>query len=169
VSRAVLSVEAIESEALWAFCLALYARSEVEAACLALQDQHGFDVMIVLFCIYAGHSGQTLDKDTVSQAIKVGRDWGHEIVGPLRLVRRRLKTPPPGVDPHDAYRLRTRLQGLEQDAERIQHEQLFKLLAPKTYPSPTAARANLTTYAGMLGINPPVHVDTLLKAAFPRG
>ena len=170
MSRVELSPDKIEAEALWAFCLALYARSEVEAACLNLQDEHGFDVMIVLFCIYAGHKGQKLSAKTLEQAAEIGREWGRNIVGPLRLVRRRLKNNiPAAVDPHDAYRLRTRLQALEQDAERIQHEQLFKLIAGSAPPSQAAARANLVSYAGKLGVSPPEEFDLLLKAAFPRG
>ena len=169
MSRAFLSAEAMEAEALWAFCLALYARSEVEEACLNLQDRHGFDVMLVLFCVYAGRVGQALDRATLDDAIAIGRSWGSDIVGPLRLVRRRLKTPPVGVDPHDAYRLRTRLQALEQDAERIQHEQLSKLLSGKSVPSAQTARANLRAYAQALGISAPQAFDVLVTAAFPKG
>ncbi len=169
MSRALLKADAIEAEALWAFCLSLYARSEVEAACLTLQDRHGFDVMIVLFCVYAGHMGQRIDDTVLDRAIEIGRDWGQSIVSPLRVVRRKLKTPPPGVDPHDAYRLRTRLQALEQDAERIQHEQLFGLLTSKAPPSLNSARANLLAYANRLAIARPQAFDVILDAAFPRG
>jgi uncharacterized protein (TIGR02444 family) len=169
MSRALLTAESVEAEALWAFCLSLYARSEVEAACLNVQDRHGCDVMIVLFCIYAGHLGQRVDSITMDLAIEIGRGWGQDIVGPMRQVRRKLKTPPASVDPHDAYRLRTRLQALEQDAERIQHEQLFALLSGKAAPSLNAARSNLIAYAERLGIARPQAFDVILDAAFPKG
>jgi uncharacterized protein (TIGR02444 family) len=159
----------VEAEALWAYCLALYARSEVEEACLTLQNSYGFDVMIVLFCIYAGHLGQRIDPVTLERATQIGREWGQEIVSPMRLVRRRLKSPPIGVDAHDAYRLRSRLAALEQDAERIQHEQLFKLLSGRSTASSAAARFNLTSYAEKLGVRPPKEFDTVIEAAFPKG
>lgn len=168
MARLTVTPETLEAEALWGFCLALYARSEVEAACLALQDEHNFDVMIVLFCLYAGKSGRRIEPATLDEAIAIGRNWGQQIVTPLRVVRRRLKSPPHGVDPHDAYRLRNRLQAIEQDAERIQHEQLCKLLKPSGLaPSRQAARDNLIAYARKLEIAPPPSFDVLLDAAFP--
>lgn len=159
--------DSMEGEAFWGFCLALYARSEVEAACLDLQDNHNLDVMIVLFCLYAGRHGQRIDSDTVTEAVSISRHWGAEIVKPMRMVRRKLKTPPSGVDPHDAYRLRTRLQALEQDAERIQHEQLARLLKTGGLASRAAAKANLNAYAEKCGMAAPASFETLLKAAFP--
>jgi len=168
MARLTVTPETLEAEALWAFCLALYARSEVESACLTLQDEHAFDVMIVLFCLYAGKSGRQIDAATLNEAVTIGRNWGQEIVTPLRQVRRRLKAPPHGVDPHDAYRLRNRLQAIEQDAERIQHEQLCKLLKPSgSQSSRLAARENLIAYARKLGVTPPRAFDVLLDAAFP--
>jgi uncharacterized protein (TIGR02444 family) len=168
MARLTVMPETLEAEALWAFCLALYARSEVESACLTLQDAHGFDVMIVLFCLYAGKSGRKIDSTTLDEAVTIGREWGREIVAPLRLTRRKLKTPTKGVDPHDAYRLRTRIQAIEQDAERIQHEQLCKLLKPSGLPpSRQAARDNLLAYARKLNIAPPPAFEVLLTAAFP--
>ena len=44
--------EAVEE--FWRFALGFYARPGVAPACLELQDRHGKDVLIALYCCWVG-------------------------------------------------------------------------------------------------------------------
>ena len=52
----------------WAFSLEVYGRPGVAPACLALQDRHGLDVNLLLFCCWAASQGVTLDQRTLAAA-----------------------------------------------------------------------------------------------------
>ncbi len=49
------------AEAFWTFSTGLYAAPGVEAHMLALQDEHGLDVNLALFCLFAAHVRRPLD------------------------------------------------------------------------------------------------------------
>ena len=46
-----------QAAALWRFSLTVYGRAGVPAACLALQDEGGRDVNLLLYCCWVGASG----------------------------------------------------------------------------------------------------------------
>ncbi|HEY9550471.1 MAG TPA: TIGR02444 family protein, partial [Kiloniellaceae bacterium] len=50
-----------EETPFWQFSGAVYARRGVAEACLALQQRHGLDVNLLLFCAWAGSNGRRLD------------------------------------------------------------------------------------------------------------
>ena len=52
---------------LWEFSLKLYSEPGVAASCLSLQNQHGFDVNLVLFCIWYGFRHGELTEDLLEQ------------------------------------------------------------------------------------------------------
>jgi uncharacterized protein (TIGR02444 family) len=116
---------------LWRFALDLYAQPGVSQSCLLLQDRHGCDVTLLLFAAWAGaECGIALGPDDVIAARGAVAAWQAEVVKPLRAVRRRLKHgPPPAPNPRTAD-LRTRLQAIEIDAERIELETLAGTLPP---------------------------------------
>jgi uncharacterized protein (TIGR02444 family) len=90
------------AEALWAFALDVYARPGVSAACIALQDESGADVDIVLYALWCASRGSVLDGAALEAADAVAAPWREATIRPVREVRRALK-PPPGP-PFDAAR-----------------------------------------------------------------
>ena len=110
---------------LWSFCVSHYGKPGVAAECLALQEQFGADVMVVLFAIYSGaHSGAQLSSERVAQADQVVCQWRAQVVAGLRGARRFLRdwrAPGGGADlAAAAGDLRARLQELELTAERLE-------------------------------------------------
>ena len=125
----------------WSFSLDFYGRPGVAETCLALQDSHGLDVNLVLYCCWRG---DLLSAAQIQAAIGLTTPWRAEIVQPLRALRRRLK---PGFPPfHDAevQGLRKRIADAELEAERLQ-QQALDALAEGSVPPPArkAATANL--------------------------
>jgi uncharacterized protein (TIGR02444 family) len=150
--------ERTEAEhAAWRFAVALYDRPDVAPACLALQDEHGVDVCLLLVLAWAGaECGADLAAEELAA---LAAPWQDEIVRPLRAVRRRLKTGPPA--PSDRTQsLRQRLQALEIEAERIAIETLAAAtgLRPSGAGNPAAARANLRRYLEQAAV-PPEMID----------
>lgn len=132
------------ADAFWDFSVEVYGREGVEAACLALQDRHGIDVNMLLFCCWAGASGYgTLDEDDFSRALAVSRPWQQEIVAPLRQVRARLKAALPTAPKKTAEAVRQRVAAAEIDAERV--EQL--MIAAMLTRSPGAEQASASGLA----------------------
>jgi uncharacterized protein (TIGR02444 family) len=129
----------------WAFSLALYAAPGVADECLALQDRHGLDVNIALFCCWYGWSGRgRLAAADVAAAEARVAAWSRDIVVPLRSVRRVLKPLPSPA----AAAIRTSVKRLELDAER---EEQRLLVAGMPNPVPAVdplgdAGANLAAY-----------------------
>ncbi|HZT51658.1 MAG TPA: TIGR02444 family protein [Stellaceae bacterium] len=133
-------------EDFWSFALRLYARPAVAPACLALQDAHGLDVIIALYCCWLGASGRgRLDAAGLAAAEATARPWRGAVVEPLRRARHALK----GVAGAEA--LYGRMKQIELDAERIAFARLAPLAPPPDDAATgraEAARDNLLLYAG---------------------
>jgi uncharacterized protein (TIGR02444 family) len=140
-----------ETEGFWHFTLETYARPGVSARCIALQDQEGRDVNILLLALYAGLVlGRRLGVADFA-ALEAGSAlWRERVTGPLRAVRRDLK--PLAGDPAIAA-LRSSVQAAEIEAERLAQLQLISALpaGPVELPGPDLARSNLNAYAGAAG------------------
>ncbi|MGB5949325.1 MAG: TIGR02444 family protein [Parvibaculum sp.] len=115
------------AEDFWDFSLVLYARPGVEAALLALQDEEGLDVNLILFCLYAGARGRSLEEATLAGMRGIGAGWGQGVVAPLRAARRALK--PIAEGDAAAARLRAEVKRLELAAEKEMQLRLDALLA----------------------------------------
>ena len=77
---------------LWAFSLAVYPEAGVSEECIALQDQRGIDVNLLLLCAYVGGiRGVTLSADELSKAATAVAGWQSGVIRPLREARRALK------------------------------------------------------------------------------
>lgn len=128
---------------LWTFSLAVYDQPGVAAACLALQDRHGLDVNILLYCCWAGARGATLSRAQVRTLQAAVAAWSGEVVQPLRAVRRRLKT----ERDDEAQDLRAKVLQLEIEAERLEQARLLAAVPlPAGQPEPRKAGANLAAY-----------------------
>src|SRR5215467_8805756 len=104
-----------DEAAFWSFSLAFYGRPGVSERCLALQDEHGLDVNLVLLCCWLGWSGKgrlaSADLAALDAAVA---PWRSAVVERLRAVRRALKT----IAAPGAPSLRGEVQRLELAAER---------------------------------------------------
>jgi len=106
---------------LWRFALAFYAREEVAASCLALQERLGADVDIVLFGIFALlRHAIALEADEIGAIDVLVEGWRSEVVKPLRHLRTRLKSGPSPAPSAATQELRSRVQAVEIEAERIE-------------------------------------------------
>ena len=75
----------------WRFSLRFYARPEVAAACLELQDKAGVDVNLMLFLLFLAEEKRAVTKDEVARLDARIASWRAQVVIPLRDLRRRLK------------------------------------------------------------------------------
>jgi uncharacterized protein (TIGR02444 family) len=139
---------------LWPWSLATYGRAGFSAVALELQDRHGLDVNVLLYCLWAGlvHRAR-LGEAGVRAAAEATRDWQAGVVLPLRAVRRRLK----GCahpEPELTAALRRRVADAELDAERGEQALLAALALPaERAADPLAAAAgNLRAYARAAGL-----------------
>jgi uncharacterized protein (TIGR02444 family) len=134
----------------WQFSLALYARPEVPAACLVLQDQYGRDVNVMLYCCWLGFSGRgRLHRDSLDAADRAVAPWRHDVVEHFRAARRAIKAAAvPSAEP-----LYAKAKAIELDAERFLQSRLAEHApAPDSVASKderlAAALGNLALYVG---------------------
>ena len=158
----------MSGEPFWEFSLALYAKPGASAACLALQDEFGADVDMVLFalwCARLGHGVSAAEVDRVDAAIAV---WRTSVVQPIRAARRACRPTPPGAfDADAAEALRKQLLSAELAAERMQQLAMQALApVPGTTEASVAARGNLACFARQAGIPPDAPPFAALLAAF---
>jgi uncharacterized protein (TIGR02444 family) len=145
--------------AFWSFSTALYARSGVAPACLALQDRFGADVNLLLFCVFAASYDRALEGAEFEALEAAIAPWRREVVEPLRAVRRRLKSDVRGGGlPERASNFHERLLALEIEGERIGQQLLLAQVPLASAPSgadPALARRNLAAYLAWRGIGSP--------------
>ncbi len=151
----------------WDFSLGVYARSGVAPACLALQDRHGLDVNLLLFCCWAGRCGRALTAGDLKALRAAARPWHEGVVRPLRQARRWLK----GQANASAQALRRDIKAQELEAERIEQHLLGETLPLDAgAPAPDLAAANLKAYLSVLKICPEfddtADLTTLLCGSF---
>lgn len=132
--------------AFWRFSLALYEQPDVAAACLDLQDRHGYDVNLVLYALWVGASGRgRLSAAGLDSAKAALAPWQSAIIAPLRALRRRVKGEP------DAAALYAALKSAELEAEYVAQDRLERLAPPGGAPDAAPledAAAYLAAYLG---------------------
>ena len=105
----------------WDFSLEVYMAPGVGEACLELQDRHGLDVNLLLFCLWVGASGRgALEDAEVRGLMSAVEAWHDEIVRALRGVRTRMKGGMPPAPDALAESLRQRVQKIEIDCEHTE-------------------------------------------------
>ena len=153
----------------WRFSLHFYRHAGVSDACIALQDDCGVDVNLLLFLFWLAADRQKLSADDVKQLDDEVRDWRNLTIIPIRDARRKLKGAPTLVDPTKQEAFRTKVKAIELDAERLQQEALYAVtrtgpLGAQAAPS-AAARANVEAYERVLGLGfPKTSVEVLVGA-----
>ena len=139
----------------WRFSLNFYRQAGVAEACIALQDDCGVDVNLMLFLLWLAASGRQLSAENVKELDQAVRSWRDLTIVPIREVRRKLKSAPTLIEAGKQEALRTKIKAIELEAERLQQEALYarSRSAPRGSEAnpPAAARANLAAYERVLG------------------
>jgi len=114
---------------LWDFSVKTYGREGVASACLRLQDDHGADVNILMYCCWAAQDRALLfDAMAIERIISAVEPWKSSIVEVLRNIRRELKSKTyQGIDVEVQERLRVEIKRIELNAERLQQDALFTM------------------------------------------
>jgi len=156
----------------WRFSLRFYRNPEVAAACIALQDEAGVDVNVLMFLLWNATLKRTLPPAAIADLDgKIGA-WRNAAVIPLRELRRALKHPPPVVAPGAAEAFRTRVKAVELEAERLQQQTMYALVPSLPFePAPSALAAadvNVGAYAATSAKAFPAAAVATILAAFAR-
>jgi uncharacterized protein (TIGR02444 family) len=138
----------------WRFSLQFYRQPGVAEACIKLQEESGADVNLLLFLLWHGARQRRLSTPEIGLLDQKIAAWRDLTVIPLRAIRRALKSPPGLVEAGTAEAFRTRIKGVELEAERLQQEAMYELvrvsLFGETVPSAAdAARANVAAYESL--------------------
>jgi len=118
---------------LWSFSLRVYGSERVAASCLWLQDHCAVDVNLLLYACWLGSRGIELTATALGAALRITGPWTHEVVAPLRRVRRWMKDNDGllgNVPEHDYAALRERIKAAELESERLEQQVLEQLARP---------------------------------------
>jgi uncharacterized protein (TIGR02444 family) len=149
--------------AFWRFSLTIYAQPDVPPACLVLQDRHGRDVNLMLFCCWLGVSGRgRLDRAALDAADRAVAGWRHDVVEHFRAARRAIKA----ATLPDSESIYTKAKAVELEAERLMQRQLAEKAPAESAGLPATQRladalANLALY---IGDAPAAPITAALKA-----
>jgi uncharacterized protein (TIGR02444 family) len=169
VMSSVETVSATQGSPFWKFSLGYYRGAGVSEACLELQDRCGVDVNVVLFLLWMASQKRVLAADQVKRLADKVRPWQADVIGPIRALRRMLKSDAPLLDKGSAELFRTKIKAVELESERLQQEAMYGLaesLKPETAASvEAAARTNIAAYESAVG-QPftKAAVDTMIAA-----
>jgi uncharacterized protein (TIGR02444 family) len=146
-----------ETTPFWRFSLQFYRQSGVADACIALQDDCGVDVNLLLFVFWLASDGRQLTADEMRNLDERVRDWRNLTIIPIRDVRRKLKGTATLVEPGKQEAFRNKVKAIELDAERLQQEALYAFAQSGTLGTaaapPAAARGNIAAYERLMGVS----------------
>ena len=137
------------AESFWRFSLMLYSRPGVAAALIGLQDKGEHNVNLILLGLWLASCGNAvLDDAGLARARAAIAALDHEVVMPLRRLRRELK----GNPDSDIQDLRRRVLAVEITAERRAQARLAASLPRPSRVKPgeraAIAEANLRLILG---------------------
>lgn len=154
----------------WRFSLHFYRQAGVFDACIALQDDCGIDVNLLLFLFWLASDDRQLSTEDVELLDDNVRDWRNLTIVPIRDARRKLKGAATLVAPAKQEAFRTKVKAIELDAERLQQEALYEFTQSGPLgveaPRSAAGRANVMAYEHVLGLSFPKPATDVLIAAF---
>jgi uncharacterized protein (TIGR02444 family) len=157
----------------WLFSLAVYQDDAVQKECLGLQDRHGIDINMLLFCAFIGAvHGAIISERDVTEAVSLIGAWNANVVRALRQVRRELKLFAADPSPVQvaAGELRTSVKAAELAAEQIEQAVLETFAATglanwQLAEPASAAAANVRTLLTICGEPPPSELPIKLLTA----
>lgn len=139
----------MSDDPLWRFALGFYARPGAAPACLALQDEAGCDVTLVLWLLWCAEDGRPLDAGAIAAADARLARWRDAVVAPLRAARRAMREALlPGIDTETC---RGRVKAVELEAERLSLAALSATAPEASGVEAGAAARSLALYAAHLG------------------
>jgi uncharacterized protein (TIGR02444 family) len=157
-----------EDSPFWRFSLRFYARTKVSAACLALQDEAGVDVNLLLFLLFLAEHQREVNAADIGDIDRAVAAWRDSVVKPLRALRRALKTGIGDISVTVSETFRGQIKRLELDSEHIEQSVLERFSANALGAvSPTrmaAAAANIAAYETYLKPFPALAAQTILAA-----
>lgn len=130
---------------LWAFSLAVYARPDVAPRCLALQDQRGANVNILLWLLWLESRGHLADPALIARAEVELAEWETHLLQPLRQLRRELRTRF-ALERAAVAASYQKLKAAELQAERVEQEMLAALIEPQQGIKALPVGTNLGVY-----------------------
>lgn len=148
--------------AFWTWGLRAYAGEGVAEACLALQDDDGQCVPLLLWAAWAGDAALPL----ASPAADLARAW-QAVILPLRTLRRRLKSEISASDAPERLILRAQVKAAELQAEKCLMAALASLGEKSTLNQPL--ERVLSTVAAAWGANPSDMALARLAQALIKG
>ena len=101
----------------WDFSLNIYGVPGVAPACLRCQDEAGADVNLILFLLWRAAAGYRLAEGEIASLDAHVTRWREHVVGPLRAMRRELKSE--SLDETGAFRERIKTVELERATFKI--------------------------------------------------
>ena len=114
-------------ERFWDFSVRTYGVSGVSQACLALQDERGVDVNMLLYCIWIGATRGVFNEQLYRAAMDYSHDWAAHVVRPLRAARTWMKSEGcrrEGAPAESCMSVRKRIKAVELEAEKLQQDAL---------------------------------------------
>ncbi len=151
-----------KSSGFWNFSIRVYGQPGVAEACLALQNQHGLDVNLLLYCCWIGTSRGAIRESDMKSAFEFSATWSANVVRPLREVRSWMKTvrgQSECIPLADSMAVRADVKATELAAERLQQIGLESLSEPApeqplaTGEQLEATVCNLTCYLTLMNLN----------------
>src|ERR1700730_5691903 len=110
------TVSATQGSPFWKFSLGYYRGAGVSEACLELQDNCGVDVNVMLFLLWVASQKSVVPADQVKRLPDKVRPWQTDVIGPIRSLRRMLKSEAPLLDKGSAELFRTKIKEGEAEA-----------------------------------------------------
>jgi uncharacterized protein (TIGR02444 family) len=167
-----------EDHPFWDFSLKVYSTPGVPPACIEVQDRHGVDVNVLLFCAWVGASGRgRLSEAELAHTLEAVAEWNEVVVCGMRAIRRRMKEGMPPVPQARSEALRKVLIKLEVDCEHAEQLALAGTLdrapddALDEVRRASDAVANIAVYMARLGAKTDdadaTALATILAPAFP--
>lgn len=159
-----------ETTPFWRFSLHFYGQSGVSDACIALQDDCGVDVNLLLYLFWLANNGRLLSADEVRKLDDTVRAWRELTIIPIREVRRSLKGARTLVEAGKQEAFRNKVKAIELDAERLQQEALYEFTRSGPLGKPAdphaAARGNVSAYERAIGVIFPKTAADIVLGAF---
>lgn len=111
----------------WNWAVKAYGGEGVAEACLSLQNEDGQSVPLLLWAVWLASEGFGISDSLAAEAVALARNWSDELIVPLRLLRRRLKTQLSTGDEAMRLPLREKIKAIELEAERALMTRLTSL------------------------------------------
>lgn len=128
------------------------------------------DVNLILYLLWWAQRGRRLSKGEIRNVIDLIGPWQENVVYPLRLIRRFLKSPPSGWNSAEIAAFRQQVKADELQAEKLQQGVMEAAFASMGQPDDvaTAASVNLNLLGEVLQVDFPADHLATLVARLPQ-